>query len=158
MILISASQAVLRAYRVVPAATTPPVPSAHWYRMWRIDARKYQRKEFTLITNSDTLYTFVIDSTEIPHVNELAAAFMVKFAEVFKGRCGYSDRLSETILFHRAVDRSVIGVMNSMFRMIECDSHERTPEQLEHWLNEVPVVSRDLIPIECLKERFKIGI
>jgi len=52
-----------------------------------------------------------------------------------------------------AVDRSVVGVMNSFFTMLECSNSKMDIAGLERWLNDVPIVSRNLFPADRLREK-----
>ena len=156
MLLLSASQSVRKAFHVEPVESTPPIPTADWYRLWRVDARKIRgRDEIMLFTNHETLYTFVADCRSFREGPDFALCFLKRFSELFAGHFGYSHHIKERILVHRAVDRSVVGVMNNFFFMIECSSDRQNTADLERWLNDVPIVARNLFPAKRLREKLR---
>ena len=154
MLLLSASQSVRKAFHIEPVEITPLVPTADWYRFWRVDARKIRgRGEIMLFTNLETLYTFVADCRPFREGADFAWHFLRRFSEVFASHFGYSSHIQENILVHRAVDRSAAGVMNNFFFMIECASDMKDVADLERWLNDVPIVARKLRPAARLREK-----
>ena len=155
MLLLSASQSVRRAFHIIPVRTTPVVSSSDWFRFWRVDARKIRGLgEIMLFTNHETLYTFVADCRPFREGPDFALHFLRRFSEVFAGHFGYTRDIKERILVHRAVDRSAVGVMNNFFWMLESHDGRSLPE-LERWLNDVPIVARNLFPADRLREKLR---
>ncbi len=156
MILFSVSHSVRKAFRIIPVDTTPVVNSLDWFRFWRIDARRISgRGEIMLFTNYETLYTFVADCREFRTGPDFAMHFLHRFNEVFAGRFGYPDEIKERMIVHRAVDRSVVAVMNSFFLDIHyCDPRESVRE-LEERINDTPIISRDHFPAGRLREKLE---
>lgn len=149
MILLSASRAVINAYKMEPASTTPAIQSGDWFRRWRVDARKIGRKEVTFFTNEVTLYTIIIDTTKVREMHELFGCFMDRYYQLFQGRFGYHGHFKEEIVVHTPYDRSLIGVMNNFFQMVEYHEEDSAMSDLESWVNSIPVVARDIIPANC---------
>jgi hypothetical protein len=156
MLLLSTSLSVRKALHIDPVESTPPVPTADWYRFWRVDARTIRgRGEIMLFTNYETLYTFVADSRPFREGPDFALHFLRRFSEVFAGHFGYASHIKERIVVHRAVDRSVLGVMNNFFIMLECRTDKMDIADLERWLNDVPIVARNLFPADRLREKLR---
>ena len=154
MILLDISKSVRSAYHMDPVEVTPLMPAAEWYRFWRVDARRIKPfGEVMLFTNHETLFTFVADSRKFTHASDFAVYFMLRYTELLHNRFGYGNRIKEQVVAHRGVDRSVIGVMNSLFAMSECRSGIKDHAELERSLNEIPVVSRNLIPSNALRQK-----
>jgi hypothetical protein len=155
VLLLSASQSVRKAFRIDPVETTPVVSTCHWFRFWRVDARKIRGLgEIMLFTNHETLYTVVADCRPFREGPDFALHFLRRFSEIFAGHFGYTSPIKERIIVHRAVDRSVVGVMNNFFLLLE--SHDgRSLAELERWLNDVPIVARNLFPARRLREKLR---
>src|SRR5687768_13385538 len=136
MILLAASESVRKAFHIQAIETTPPVPSDEWYRFWRVDARKLRGLgEVMLFTNYETLYTFVADSRPFRGAQDVAQRFLQSYQELFDGHFGYEGAISEKVIAHRAVDRSVQGVMNSFFRILEGIGTRKAFAELEVGIN-----------------------
>jgi hypothetical protein len=156
MILLSSSNSIRRAFHVAPIEIPPAVSTAEWYRFWRVDAKKFKGLgEVMLFTNHETLYTLVADSSQFKRGSDFVMWFLFRYAELFGDKFDYNGRIKEEVMVHRGVDRSVIGVMNSFFFMIECAKAEKSHSELELWLNRVPVVSRNLIPEDAFNQKIK---
>lgn len=153
MILISASRSILEAYKIKPANTTPVIMSGDWYRMWRVDARLIGREDITFFTNIDTCYTIIIDSKKVRYYQDLFERFMVRYVQLFRGRFGYFGNVEETIVVHKAVDRSIIGVMNNFFQMAEIYREGGGYKDLESRINDILVVAKNLIQAASLAIR-----
>src|SRR5215203_1797012 len=110
MILLSASQAVRKAFHITPVETTSVVGSLDWYRFWRVDVRRLRgRGKVMLFTNYETLYTFVADARAFRKESDLALYFLTRFSEIFTGYFGYTHPIDERIVVHRAIDRSALA-------------------------------------------------
>ena len=157
MILLSSSQAVREAFKINAVETTPVVPTSEWYRFWRVDLRKVRGYgHVMLFTNDETLYTFVVDRRRVRDSSDVAQHFLERFRALFEGHLGYTRDSAEEVSVHRATNRSLQGVMNSFFRMIDGHTSKDSLPKLEKWLNEVPVISRDFqLPAELLHARLQ---
>jgi len=155
MLLLSTSQSVRKAFHIEAVETTPVVSTLDWFRFWRVDARKVRGLgEIMLFTNHETLYTFVADCRPFREGPDFTLHFLLRFRDVFAGHFGYTTHIRERFIIHRAVDRSVVGVMNNFFQMLECHDG-RDLIELERWLNDVPIVARNLFPADRLREKLR---
>jgi hypothetical protein len=137
--------------------TTPPVPTKDWYRFWRVDSRKIRGLgDVMLFMNYETLFTFVADTRPLRQEQDVVQHFLNRYSAMFKGHLGYGEGISEKVVFHRASDRSVQGVMNSFFLVIEGRPEKATSEALEEGLNNAPIISRKFrFSSELLNERLR---
>ena len=153
MLLLSTSRSVRKAFHIEPVESTPVIPTKDWYRFWRVDARKiHGRGELMLFTNHETLYTFVADCRPFREGPDFALHFLRRFGEIFAGHFGYTDHIEERVLVHRAVDQSVVGVMNHFFLAIEVSDRKLNLRALEDRLNDTPILSRNLFPADRLRQ------
>ena len=158
MILLSSSNSLRRAFHIEPVETTPIVSTTDWYRFWRVDAKKFKGLgEVMLFTNQETLYTVVADSSKFRRGTDFVMWFLFRYGELFNGHFGYNGRIKEEIMLHRGVDRSLTGVMSNLFYMIEFYNGEKSHAELERWLNQVPIVSRNLIPEDSFRAKLGMG-
>lgn len=154
MILLSSSASIRKAFHIAPLESTPVVPTSEWYRHWRVDARKHRKLgEIMLYTNHETLYTITADSRAFKSASDVVMHFILRYGELFGSQFGYDGRIKEDIIIHKGIDRSVAGVMNSIFQRLNAISERYGHADLEKLVNEAPNVSRGISPLEIFTRK-----
>lgn len=126
MIYLQCTQALLKE---LAGETTTPAPS-HWLDTWHAHLMTIERKKCILVTNDETLYSFVIVGwkssyrknfktlfTQALFKSLLNASFPQADIETVMERC-------QNIRLCKTRNRTVLGSMNELQKMIEFTVHD----------------------------------
>ena len=107
------SREVQRRWKMAPARL-PEVLSNHWLQTWRVDFLKRAGSPVFLVTNEETLYTWVFPKPEFPNRQAFERLFRVRLDSALADYPNQERWVSAPIDYVSGNPRRLIGVMNNM--------------------------------------------
>ena len=107
------SREVQRRWKMAPARL-PEVLSNHWLQTWRVDFLKRAGSPVFLVTNEETLYTWVFPKPEVPNRQAFERLFRVRLDSALADYPNRDPWVSAPIDYVSGNPRRLIGVMNNM--------------------------------------------
>ena len=107
------SRDVQRRWKTAPARL-PDVLSDHWLQTWRVDFLKRASSPVFLVTNEETLYTWVFPKPEVPNRQAFERLFQVRLDSALADYPNRDPWVSAPIDYVSGNPRRLIGVINNM--------------------------------------------
>lgn len=107
------SREIQRRWKLSPARL-PEVRSDHWLWTWRVDFLKRAGSPVFLITNEETLYTWVFPKPEVPDRQAFERLFRMKLGSALTNYPNRDPWVNAPIDYVSGNPRRLIGVMNNM--------------------------------------------
>ena len=107
------SREVQRRWEMAPARL-PEVLSDHWLWTWRVDFLKRAGSPVFLVTNKETLYTWVFPKPEVPNRQAFERLFRIRLGSALTDYPNQERWVSAPIDYVSGNPRRLIGVMNNM--------------------------------------------
>lgn len=107
------SREVQRRWKMAPARL-PEVLSDHWLQTWRLDFLKRASSPVFLVTNEETLYTWVFPKPEVPNHQAFERLFRIRLGSALTDYPNQERWGSAPIDYVSGNPRRLIGVMNNM--------------------------------------------
>ena len=107
------SREVQRRWKMAPAQLSE-VLSDHWLQTWRVDFLKRAGSPVLLVTNEETLYTWVFPKPEVPNRQAFERLFRIRLGSALTDYPNQERWVSAPIDYVSGNPRRLIGVMNNM--------------------------------------------
>ena len=154
IIEIILSAEVQSRWKVTPSQKAS-VPPLHWLAQWRVDfGRRADRTTVALVTNTTTLFTFVIPSKELARGQNFEQAFRLRLADAVAPLSHFRAFLETPLVFASGNPRMVVSSMNNMRHLLtwRLEKGKDGVKADETWLNDTPFSS---LPLSFPQEEFR---
>ena len=134
-----------------PKASVPPI---HWLAQWRVEfGRRADCTTVVLVTNTTTLFTFVIPSKELARGQNFEQVFRFRLADAVAPATHLTAWLETPLVFVSGNPRMVVSSMNNIRQLLTWRSEGRKDgvEMDETWINDTPFSS---LPLSFPREEF----
>ena len=145
MLILRFSESMARKIRLSPGPSLPPSPEP--LLDWAAHLFRCQRYQYVIVTNTQTLFSFVCHGQGICDISSFVDIIMSTMREVFENYGfvkAFDDRLAPNareMILTKVGDRSLTGCMNNIVGMSQfwLERDHLSPMDLQPRINEIPI-------------------